>query len=61
MVVSLANNIVDASVGHERGRSFTWIANKLGPNMESWGTLARVVSSSDLMLSMMVNWERLDR
>ena len=63
MVVSCANTIVDASVhvGHERGWSFTWITNKLGPNMEPWGTPARVVSGSDLMLLMIMNWEWSDK
>ena len=61
MVMSSANDIVDASVGHERGRLFTWIANKLGPNMEPWGTPPRVVSGLDLVLLMTVNWERSDK
>ena len=61
MVMSSANDIVDASVGHERGRPFTWIANKLGPDMEPWGTLAKMVSGLDLVLLMTVNWEWSDK
>ena len=54
MIVSSANNIVDASVGYERGRSFMWIANKMGSNMEPWGTPEREVSSLDFVISMKV-------
>ena len=60
-VVSSAKRTVVESNGHTDGKSFIWMAKRVGPRTDPCRTPAKVGRGAELMPFMVVHWERSDR